>query len=154
MNSPMFYPPSENGKIELKNEGGYVYLILEADHQNRWLYYRWRGFLLMDELKTGFNKIVELVEQEKLTAVLADHSNIVGPWNEVISWLVAEWTPRANRAGLRHFAIRTASDLFSNISLELFLLDNKAPEYTTKVFDNLDEAKSWLAQRNPPMLGK
>ncbi len=148
MNSPMLYPPSENGKIELKNEGGYVYLILEPDQQTQCLHYRWRGFLLMDELKTGFTKILELVEQRQMTALLADHANIVGPWNEIIEWLVAEWTPRANKAGLKYFAIHTATDLFSNISLELFLIDNKAPQYTTKVFDNMGDAKSWLAQRS------
>ncbi|MCU0448242.1 MAG: STAS/SEC14 domain-containing protein [Bernardetiaceae bacterium] len=140
------HSPSENGKLELKNEGGYVYLILEPDHQNKWLYYRWRGFLLMDELKTGFAKVLDLVEKEQFTAVLADHANIVGPWNEVVDWLANEWTPRANQAGLTHLAIRTASDLFSNISLEMFLMDNRSPHYHTKVFESLDDAKHWLRQ--------
>lgn len=135
---------SNTQPIELKNDGGYVFLIIEPDKANNWLYYRWRGFLLMDELKKGYNKILEVLEQEKLDTALADHANIVGPWNEANEWLVAEWTPRANRIGLRNLAINTAGDLFSNISLELFLINNKNNNYTTQVFDSLEEAKNWL----------
>ncbi len=130
--------------IELKNEGGYVYLIIEADRKNDWLYYRWRGFLLIEELKIGYNKILEILEQEKLDTALADHTNIVGPWNEANEWLVAEWTPRANKSGLKNLAINTAGDLFSNISLELFLINNKNTNYSTQVFDTLEDAKNWL----------
>ncbi len=130
--------------IELKNTGGYVYLSIEADKKNDWLYYKWRGFLLIEELKTGYNKILEILEQEKVTNALADHSNIVGPWNEANEWLVAEWTPKANKLGLKNLAINTAGDLFSNISLELFLINNKNTNYATQVFDTLEDAKNWL----------
>jgi hypothetical protein len=130
--------------IELKNSGGYVYLLIEIDKKNDWLYYKWRGFLLLEELQTGYNKILEVLEQEKLANALADHSNIVGPWNEANEWLVAEWTPKANRLGLKNLAINTAGDLFSNISLELFLINNKNTNYSTQVFDTLEDAKNWL----------
>jgi hypothetical protein len=133
-----------NERIELKNEGGYVYLIIEADKLNNWLYYKWRGFLLIDELKKGYDKILDVLANEQLTTALADHANIVGPWNEANEWLVNEWTPKANRLGLKHLAINTAGDLFSNISLELFLINNKNSAYATQVFDSIDEAKSWL----------
>lgn len=130
--------------FELKNEGGYVYLIIEADKKNNWLYYKWRGFLMIEELKRGYDKILEVLEQEKLDTALADHTNIVGPWNEANEWLVAEWTPRANKSGLKSLAINTAGDLFSNISLELFLINNKHTNYTTQVFDILEDAENWL----------
>jgi hypothetical protein len=130
--------------IELTNEGGYVYLSIETDKKNNWIYYKWRGFLLIEELKTGYNKILEVLEKERLDTALADHSNIVGPWNEANEWLVNEWTPRANKSGLRNLAINTAGDLFSNISLELFLINNKQTNYSTQVFDTLEDAKSWL----------
>ncbi|MCS7019583.1 MAG: hypothetical protein RMJ87_10855 [Cytophagales bacterium] len=138
---------SDNGAaLELKNEGGYVYMYFEPDIANHLLYYKWRGFLLIDELNTGYGKIAELVRDYKITSLIADHSNIVGPWNEIIDWLVAEWTPQMNMAGLRKMAIITATDLFSNISLELFLMDNNQAKYEIKVFDTLQEAKQWIAQ--------
>lgn len=127
-------------------------MILEPDHQNHWLYYKWRGFLLMEELQNGYNAILELVEKEKFTALLADHSSIVGPWNEVVEWLANEWTPRANQAGLKHFAIKTANDLFSNISLELFMLDNRNPAYKIQVFEKLPDAQDWLKKSITPLL--
>lgn len=135
---------SNSERIELKNEGGYVYLIIETDKVNNWLYYKWRGFLLIEELKKGYAKILEVLENQKLQRALADHANIVGPWNEANEWLVNEWTPKANKLGLKYLAINTAGDLFSNISLELFLINNKNSHYTTQVFDTLEEAKSWL----------
>jgi hypothetical protein len=136
-------------RVELRNDGGYVYLILEPDQQNKWLYYKWRGFLLTDELVSGYNTILEMLTKEKFTHILADHSSIVGPWNEVNTWLINEWTPRANEAGLKFFAVHTASDLFSNISLELFLNNNTHQRFVSHVFDKLDDARLWLqGQKN------
>lgn len=138
---------SENGAtIELKNEGGYVYMLFEPDIPNQQLYYKWRGFLLMDELSTGYGKIADLVREYKITSLIADHSAIVGPWNEIIDWLVSEWTPQMNMAGLRKMAIICSNDLFSNISLELFLMDNSHAKYEVKIFDTVSDAKKWVAQ--------
>jgi hypothetical protein len=138
---------SENGStLELKNEGGYVYMFFELDTAKQQLYYKWRGFLLMDELNTGYGTIAEIVREHKITSLVADHSNIVGPWNEIVDWLVSEWTPQMNISGLRKMAIITSTDLFSNISLELFLMDNSHAKYEVKVFDTLQEAKKWASQ--------
>ncbi|MCS6967204.1 MAG: hypothetical protein RMJ44_01890 [Cytophagales bacterium] len=138
-------PSDSDSFLELKNEGGYVYMCFELDVHRRQLYYKWRGFLLMDELNTGYNKIIELVKQYGFSSLIADHSNIVGPWNEIIDWLIAEWTPQMNKAGLKKMAIVTANDLFSNISLELFLMDNYHAKYEIKVFDTLEDAKLWAS---------
>jgi hypothetical protein len=132
--------------LELRNEGGYVYMFFELNIAKQQLYYKWRGFLLMDELSTGYSKIAEIVREHKITSLIADHSNIVGPWNEIVDWLVTEWTPQMNMAGLRKMAIITSTDLFSNICLELFMMDNNHAKYKVKIFDTLQEAKKWASQ--------
>ncbi|WP_448518692.1 hypothetical protein [Rhodoflexus sp.] len=138
--------PEDGSVLELKNEGGYVYMFLEPDISLQQLYYKWRGFLLMDELITGYGKIAEVVRTKGIRSLVADHSSIVGPWNEIIDWLVSEWTPQMNEAGLKKMAIISTTDLFANISLELFLMDNSQAKYAIEVFDTLAEAKKWAAQ--------
>ena len=131
----------------VNNEFGSVCLTVEYDEKMQWVFYQWKGFIRMQDIKTGYNKIIEQVEENNAVAVLADHSQIVGPWNEANDWLINDWTPRALQAGMFYWAINTGNDLFSNISLEMFLSKNSQGKYKVQVFEQLSDAKKWLSNR-------
>ncbi len=131
----------------VNNEFGSVCLTVEYDEKSQWVFYQWKGFIRMQDIKTGYNKIIEQVAENNAVAVLADHSQIVGPWNEANEWLTFDWTPRAIQAGMFYWAINTGNDLFSNISLEMFLSKNSNGDYKVQVFEQLSDANKWLTNR-------
>ncbi len=131
----------------VNNEFGSVCLTVEYDEKSQWVFYQWKGFIRMQDIKTGYNKIIEQVAENNAIAVLADHSQIVGPWNEANDWLTTDWTPRAIQAGMFYWAINTGNDLFSNISLEMFLSKNSQGKYKVQVFEQLEDATKWLSNR-------
>ncbi len=141
--------------IQLKNTFGSTYLTIEYDAQNQWIFYRWRGFIRAHEIKEGFSKILDVVAETKCSSILGDHSSIVGPWNECNDWLIKEWTPHAVKVGFKYWAIYTGDDLFSNISLELFLLGDRSKiYYWVHVFDGITLAREWLkmmVQKKPAL---
>jgi len=131
----------------VNNEFGSVCLTVEYDEKAQWVFYQWKGFIRMQDIKTGYNKIIEQVVENNAVAVLADHSQIVGPWNEANDWLINDWTPRALQAGMFYWAINTGNDLFSNISLEMFLSKNSQGQYKVQVFEQFSDANKWLSNR-------
>jgi hypothetical protein len=131
----------------INNEFGSVCLTVEYDEKSQWVFYQWKGFIRMQDIKTGYNKIIEQVVENNAVAVLADHSQIVGPWNEANDWLTNDWTPRAIQAGIFYWAINTGNDLFSNISLEMFLNKYSQGQYKVQVFEQLADASKWLSNR-------
>lgn len=138
---------------QLTNSLGSVYLTIEYNEKQNWTQCTWRGFIRLPEIQEGFNAIIDFLEDKVCFALFSDHSGIVGPWNEGNEWLFSDWQPRALQKGLRYWAINTGDDLFSNISLELFLTKEKSEEYMIKVFEDNQNAQDWLKEKmsNDPL---
>ncbi len=129
---------------QLTNALGSVYLKLEFDEKTKCTIVSWRGFIRLPEIKQGFDTIIDFMDKNQCHALFSDHSGIVGPWNEGNEWLFGDWQPRAIKKGLRYWAINTGDDLFSNISLELFLTKEEERDYVVKVFEDNKSSKEWL----------
>lgn len=129
---------------QLTNALGSVYLKLEFDEKTKCAIVSWRGFIRLPEIKQGFDTIIDFMDKNQCHALFSDHSGIVGPWNEGNEWLFGDWQPRAIKKGLRYWAINTGDDLFSNISLELFLTKEEDRDYVVKVFEDNKSSKDWL----------
>lgn len=131
---------------QLTNSLGSVYLTIEYDEKQKWAHCAWRGFIRLPEIQEGFDAIINFLEEKECYVLFSDHSGIVGPWNEGNEWLFNDWQPRAIEKGLRYWAINTGDDLFSNISLELFLTKEQSKDYMVKVFEDNQSAKDWLKE--------
>lgn len=131
---------------QLTNALGSVYLTLEYDEKQKWARCSWRGFIRLPEIQEGFDTIINYMNENKCYVLFSDHSGIVGPWNEGNEWLFSDWQPRAIEKGLRYWAINTGDDLFSNISLELFLTKEETEDYMVKVFESSQDAQDWLKE--------
>ncbi|MGF1532338.1 MAG: hypothetical protein ACFCUI_01440 [Bernardetiaceae bacterium] len=131
---------------QLTNSLGSVYLTLKYDEERHWAVCAWRGFIRLPEIQEGFDAIADFLAEKTCYALFSDHSGIVGPWNEGNEWLFNDWQPRAIEKGLRYWAINTGDDLFSNISLELFLTKEEDRPYLVKVFEDNESAREWLIE--------
>jgi hypothetical protein len=137
-------PQNPKTHLEVLNKLDSVYLTLDYSPAEKTVTYRWRGFIRLPEIKDGFRAILDFLNLHQCEKMFGDHSGIVGPWNEGNDWLVSSWVPEASKTPLKYWAVYTGDDLFSNISLELFLTSNSKSSYLVKISDTLNEGIAWL----------
>lgn len=129
---------------ELKNAFGRVYLTIEADPKNKWVYVNWMGYLTEDNIKTGALAYTNALSEAKYKCVLNDTRQILGSWNHSLDWVLNDWAPRAARTGLKHFAMICTPETFAASSASEFYTLLKS--FEAKVFDDKAQAEVWLRQ--------
>ncbi len=130
---------------ELKSALGRVYLTIETDLENRWIFTDWQGYLTADNIKEGARAYTAALAKSGFSGVLNDTRSVRGPWDHSMDWVINEWAPNAARAGLRHFAMVTTPATLAEGSAANFYAQLTA--FEGAVFDNLVDARAWLAAR-------
>ena len=131
---------------ELKSSLGKVYLTIETDNENRWIFTDWQGYLTAENIKTGAKAYTDALAKSGFCCVLNDTSSVRGPWDHSMDWVINEWAPNAAKAGLQHFALISTPETLADGSAANFYAQLTA--FEAHVFDNMADAKSWLRQHN------
>ncbi|WP_207432699.1 STAS/SEC14 domain-containing protein [Sabulibacter ruber] len=129
---------------ELVNPFGRVYLTIEEDTRNRFIYVNWMGYLTEENVKSGAKAYTQALANAGFNCVLNDTRLIIGSWNHSMDWVLNEWAPAAAKAGLKRFAMLANPESFGGSSAALFLQELK--DFEARAFDNPDAAKKWLAE--------
>ncbi len=129
---------------ELKNAFGRVFLTIDVDSKNRWVYVNWMGYLTPDNIRTGAEAYTKILQNNGYNCVLNDTRLIVGSWDHSMDWVINEWAPRAAMFGLRRLAMISTPESFGEASASRFYSDLKA--FQTKLFDDRSGAEEWLRQ--------
>jgi hypothetical protein len=127
---------------ELKSSLGKVFLTIETDLTNRWIWVTWQGYLTAANIQEGARAYTAALAEAGLSCVLNDTRLVRGPWDHSMDWVINEWAPSAAQAGLRHFAMITTPETLAEGSAAAFYAQLTA--FQTRVFDNLDTAQRWL----------
>ena len=129
---------------ELKSSLGKVYLTIETDHENRWIFTDWQGYLTAANIKTGAKAYTEALANAGFSCVLNDTRSVRGPWDHSMDWVINEWAPNAAKAGLRHLAMISTPETLADGSAANFYAQLQA--FQGQVFDNMADARHWLQQ--------
>ncbi|MFC6998899.1 SpoIIAA family protein [Rufibacter roseus] len=129
---------------ELRNPFGRVYLTIDVDKKNKWVHVNWMGYLTEENIKTGAEAYTKALADVGYSCVLNDTRLILGSWNHSLGWVLNDWSPRAARAGLKHFALITSPETFAESTASTFYSNLKS--FEAKVFDDKAEAEEWLRQ--------
>ena len=129
---------------ELKSALGRVYLTIETDVKNRWIFTDWQGYLTADNIKEGARAYTEALAKSGFSCVLNDTRSVRGPWDHSMDWVIHEWAPSAAQAGLRHIAMITSPATLAEGSAANFYAQLTA--FEGAVFDNLADARAWLSK--------
>jgi hypothetical protein len=129
---------------ELKSPTNRVYLTIDTDHVNRWVAVNWQGYLTKESIQAGASAYTQALAESGYACVLNDTRQVRGPWDHSLDWVINVWAPRAAASGLQYFAMITTPDSFAEESASSFYAQLTA--FQAKVFDNLEEAQSWLRQ--------
>lgn len=130
---------------EYKSALGKVYLTIETDTENRWIFTDWQGYLTAENIKTGATAYVNALAKAGFSCVLNDTRSVRGPWDHSMDWVLNEWAPSAGQAGLRYFAMITTPETLADSSNATFYAQLTA--FEAQLFDNLVDARAWLRQR-------
>jgi hypothetical protein len=123
------------------------FLDIEYDGEHRCLYANWKGYQSDMSVKTGINRLIDLMIEHKVFRILNDNTNTLGIWMGVASWLIFDALPRARRAGLQSFAHVYGPSRFSRVSAEAALLLLNSTPTDIKTFEDIRSAKEWLKSR-------
>lgn len=129
---------------ELKSPTGRVYLTIETDTVNRWIFVDWMGYLTAESIKAGAQAYTEALAKSGFSCVLNDTRSVRGPWDHSMDWVINVWAPNAAAAGLKHFAMVSTPESLADGSAANFYAQLKA--FQAEVFDNLSSARAWLSQ--------
>lgn len=130
---------------EYKSALGKVYLTIETDTENRWIFTDWQGYLTAENIKVGAKAYVDALAKAGFSCVLNDTRSVRGPWDHSMEWVLNEWAPTAARAGLRHFAMITTPETLADGSNATFYAQLTA--FEAQLFDNMADARDWLRQQ-------
>jgi hypothetical protein len=122
---------------------GSVYLTLERNQQENWIYAHWYGPQTLGCVMGGGLTHVEMLREQPCPKLLNDHRDLVGTFIDANDWIEQVWTPLIINAGLRYFAQVLSPDIFGQLSIANLQL-RLGDQLHIHQFDNLEEAQTWL----------
>ncbi|RSK33055.1 STAS/SEC14 domain-containing protein [Hymenobacter metallilatus] len=128
---------------ELINGFGKVYLTIEYDPANQWVYNNWIGYQTYTGIISGADACLPTLAENACAYLLNDNRQVLGPWDHAVEWIVTNWAPRAINAGLTHFAHIVSPESLAAQSANSMLLGFEG-QLQMHMFDNLPEAQRWL----------
>jgi hypothetical protein len=135
---------------ELTNGFGKVYLTIDYDAANGWVYNNWIGYQTYIGIVAGADACLHPLRENACAYLLNDNRQVVGPWDHAVEWIVTDWATRAIAQGLTHFANIVSPESLAALSAESMSLGLNG-RLQMRMFSDLAAAQAWLreAQRAP-----
>lgn len=110
------------------------------DPQSKTLHCHWRGGLSTEQIQHAGKRIVQLVEERKITKILNDNTGITHPWLHTTHWTLNVWFPEILGLGVRAFAWVLPVNILPAAATLRAIPRSKH----VKIFSNLKTAQEWL----------
>ena len=65
----------------------------------------WKGFQNLETVQAGCIRMLEMLQQHKVTRIVNDNTHVQGSWSEAVDWTGNTWFPMMEKAGLKYFAL-------------------------------------------------
>ncbi|MBO2009475.1 hypothetical protein [Hymenobacter negativus] len=130
---------------ELTNSLAKVYLTVEFDEANQWIYSNWIGALPTEKVIEGCLATIEMLQAHPCQRILNDNRAVIGSWSAANEWIAEHWTPQVLALGLQRFAHIVSPGIFGQASAaEMVTRANKQLEI--RLFQDVELAKAWLRE--------
>jgi hypothetical protein len=128
---------------ELLNGFGKVYLTIDYDATNTWVYNNWIGYQTYTGIITGAQACLPLLQENTCAYLLNDNRQVIGPWDHAVEWIVTVWADLAIKQGLTHFAHVVSPDSLAAQSATSMYI-GLGGRLQMRMFGNIDQAQAWL----------
>lgn len=130
---------------ELTNGFGKVYLTIEYDGLNHWVYNNWLGYQTYESVTAGANACLHPLSDFSCPYLLNDNRQVLGPWDHALKWIAIDWAPRAIAQGLTHFAHVVGPESMAAVSAEAMQMEIGGRLHM-RLFDTIEQARDWLRE--------
>ena len=124
------------------------HVTIAYDRVNEWLYVDWHGDQNLTSVQHGGQEMLRLLQECRCCKVLNDNTGVTSMWSDAAEWAGKVWFPAMAEAGLQYFAWVYSPYLYSRLSTDL-TLQFTTGQSVVATFDDLETAKTWLAQAVP-----
>ena len=132
-------------KQELTNSFDKVYLTIEFDEANNWIYNNWFGVLPTDKVIQGCQATIDFLRENRCHNMLNDNSAVIGSWNSANEWIAQNWVPQVLSLGLKRFAHVVSPGIFGQASAAE-MVTRVGTQLEMRLFENIELAKAWLRE--------
>ena len=130
-------------KTTLTNSFDKVFLTIEFDVANQWIYNNWTGVLPTEKVIQGCQATIEFLRENRCAHMLNDNRQVIGSWNSANDWIAANWMPQVLKLGLKRFAHIVSPGIFGQASAEE-MVTRVGNQLEIRLFKDVDLAKEWL----------
>ena len=132
-------------KKVLTNSFDKVYLTIEFDEVNNWIYNNWVGVLPTEKVIQGCQATLDFLREDPCPHMLNDNRNIVGSWGSANDWIAKHWVPQALTLGLKRFAHIVSPGIFGQASAAE-MVTRVGTQLEIRLFQDFELAKAWLRE--------
>ena len=111
-------------------------------------YQSWQGNISDADLEKGYHSALDVLAKTACANVIHDCRGIAQMDAENLSKIAERWLRQALAGGVKYVAHIAAADLPVDPFSALLTQNQPAGPYELGVFDNVDEAMSWIAYKN------
>ncbi|MDQ2794039.1 MAG: hypothetical protein M3Y12_08530 [Bacteroidota bacterium] len=130
-------------KTTLTNSFDKIFLTIEFDAANRWIYNNWMGVLPTEKVIQGCQATIDFLRENRCAHMLNDNREVIGSWNSANEWIAANWMPQVLKLGLKRFAHIVSPSIFGQASAEE-MVTRVGNQLEIRLFKDVELAKQWL----------
>jgi len=130
-------------KTELRKDNGDVFLEIERQPDNSYVFANWIGLQSVETVQEGGKIMLEMMHERPYLKLLNSNKEVVGPWNTANDWVANTWTPQMQAAGLRYLAQVLGPGIYAQMTFK-DLYQRIDDVFEIKMFDTNQDAMAWL----------
>lgn len=119
-------------------------LDIYYDSLNDWLFADWLGELTLSTVQTACLELAQYLLRRPYTRILNSNAQVTNTQWDIANWLAQEFLPSLQLAGVEKLAWVCSPNLRGRNMVHAVI--NQLPQLRHALFDELDEAVSWLQQ--------
>ncbi len=120
-------------------------IILLYEEESHILIHEWKAPPTSKEFREGTNVLITAFEHFKTGKLVSDVRQMGAVLSDDQQWILADWIPRARKAGFSHSALIIPEDIFTQMALE-GMSEQSGDQLPSKNFDNIKDAVEWIKQ--------
>jgi hypothetical protein len=130
------------GKTQTVLKESFVHISF--DTQNRIIYAKWTGFLKIEDTKRACRVLIDFIKQNRLSLHLSEQTELKVLSKDVQEYLVNNFFPEAEQAGLRKLAVQLSEDIFAQATVANVNTKSSSGKLQINSFGSAQKALDWL----------